>query len=305
MLAPLSDADLKLLRVFHTIVVSGGITPAQPELNASQSTISTQLSQLETRLGFRLCRRGRSGFALTERGKVVFDEAQLLFSAINDFRSRVSDSSETMEGELRIGVIDNIISHDGLRINEVIGSFKNDYPKARISIHVEPVINLEQMILDNRIHAAISFCHHKLETLSYHEFQDENHFLYCGAGNRLFDWDDSAPHTIDEIEAASYVSRSYLESGLPTLNINFKADAHADNIEALAILILTGRYVAFLPEHYASRWVSAGAMRAIMPEHICQTARFSLILPKVGRPSRIADAFIATFRKAHGDAFAS
>ena len=60
----LHDVDLKLLRVFATIVKCGGFSAAQAALNAGQSTISEQMSHLETRLGVKLCQRGRSGFRL-------------------------------------------------------------------------------------------------------------------------------------------------------------------------------------------------------------------------------------------------
>ena len=60
----LHDVDLKLLRVFATIVKCGGFSAAQAALNAGPSTISEQMSHLETRLGVKLCQRGRSGFHL-------------------------------------------------------------------------------------------------------------------------------------------------------------------------------------------------------------------------------------------------
>ncbi len=48
------DTDLKLLRIFETIVRCGGFAAAQPILNIGASSISEYMSQLETRLGLRL-----------------------------------------------------------------------------------------------------------------------------------------------------------------------------------------------------------------------------------------------------------
>jgi DNA-binding transcriptional LysR family regulator len=64
----LDTVDLRLLRVFATVVEARGFTAAQTILNVSGSTISNQISALETRLGVKLCRRGRAGFKLTEDG---------------------------------------------------------------------------------------------------------------------------------------------------------------------------------------------------------------------------------------------
>ena len=63
----LNQFDLRLLQIFTVIVDCGGFSAAQVRLGMSQSTISGKMSDLETRLGVRLCQRGRSGFRLTER----------------------------------------------------------------------------------------------------------------------------------------------------------------------------------------------------------------------------------------------
>jgi DNA-binding transcriptional LysR family regulator len=68
----LDTVDLRLLRVFATVVEARGFTAAQTILNVSGSTISNQISALETRLGVKLCRRGRAGFKLTEDGELIF-----------------------------------------------------------------------------------------------------------------------------------------------------------------------------------------------------------------------------------------
>ena len=64
-LGQLSDMDLRLLRVFRVVADCGGMAAAELELNIGSSTISRHIKDLETRLGLRLCRRGRAGFALT------------------------------------------------------------------------------------------------------------------------------------------------------------------------------------------------------------------------------------------------
>jgi hypothetical protein len=51
-----------LLRLFVSVVECGGFSAAQGELGLSQSSISQQMAKLETRLGYRLCSRGKGGF---------------------------------------------------------------------------------------------------------------------------------------------------------------------------------------------------------------------------------------------------
>ena len=52
--------DLKLLRIFVSVVRHQGFANAQHELNLSTSAISTYMSQLEAALGLTLVNRSRT-----------------------------------------------------------------------------------------------------------------------------------------------------------------------------------------------------------------------------------------------------
>ena len=78
----LSDVDLRLLRIFSTIVDCNGFRNAQIALNMAQSTLSKHLTTLDARLGSRLCERGRGGFRLTLEGEETYRAAQDLMRAV-------------------------------------------------------------------------------------------------------------------------------------------------------------------------------------------------------------------------------
>ncbi|MEJ2743372.1 MAG: LysR family transcriptional regulator [Gammaproteobacteria bacterium] len=82
---PVSEYDLRLLRVFRVVVECGGFSAAEQALNISRSTISVHISNLEKRMNVRLARRGRGGFALTEKGKTIYEGALKLFESLNEF----------------------------------------------------------------------------------------------------------------------------------------------------------------------------------------------------------------------------
>ena len=109
MFTSLSNPDLHLLRVFLSVVESGGFSKAQIALNVSQSTISTQMIDLETRLGMRLCRRGRAGFALTDEGHEVFKYAKDLVQDCDEFVGKVNGIRGDLIGELRIATADSLL----------------------------------------------------------------------------------------------------------------------------------------------------------------------------------------------------
>ena len=66
-----STFDIRHLRTFLSVVEHGGVSAAAYRTGSSLSSISRDLTALETRLGMELCRRGRSGFAQTPLGEEV------------------------------------------------------------------------------------------------------------------------------------------------------------------------------------------------------------------------------------------
>ena len=119
-----SDADLRLLRIYKTVVESGGFSAAEVELNISRAAISISMADLETRLGFRLCQRGRSGFSLTEEGSKVYQYTLQLLSSIEDFRTQINGLHERLKGDLNIGITDNLVTMPRMVITNSVSTLK-------------------------------------------------------------------------------------------------------------------------------------------------------------------------------------
>ena len=104
MLGQLHDVDLQLLRLFVSVVECGGFSAAQGELGLSQSSISQQMARLETRLGYRLCSRGKSGFRITPKGEQLLIATRGLFESIEAFRHQSNGVAGRLIGEVRLGL---------------------------------------------------------------------------------------------------------------------------------------------------------------------------------------------------------
>jgi DNA-binding transcriptional LysR family regulator len=144
----LNDIELRLLRVFCAVVEAGGFSAAQSELNIRQSTISTHMGELEARLNVRLCRRGRSGFALTQHGEAVYDACQALFAALDDFRARVGEVRNRIVGSLNIGMLDNTITDPNNRLSAAIANLKKTGPLVQIHLVVTSPSEIARAIID-------------------------------------------------------------------------------------------------------------------------------------------------------------
>ncbi len=55
--------------------------------------------------------------------------------------------------------------------------------------------------------------------------------------------------------------------------------------------MLTGRFIGFLPEHYAASLVREGRLRALCPDHVHLSTAFNLILRHNAPRSPLVKAF--------------
>ncbi len=291
-LSSFRDSDLRLLRVFRAIVDSGGFSAAQVNLNTSASRISTQMAELEQRLGLRLCNRGRGGFSLTAEGRVVYEETEKLFRAIEDFRLTLSEKQSRLAGEVRLGLIDNLTTNEAARVPMAIARYKRRDNDVSFDLRIEPPLELEAGVLNGRFHLAIGYFHHRVNGLHYRPLFSEVHHLYCGRGHPLFDTDDG-DITADDLQKYDYANRRYFErEGELASDFGTRGSAATENMEALTVLILSGVYLAFLPKDHARQWVEKGRIRPVCPNRIRQTATLHLITRRGIRQPGVVHTFI-------------
>ena len=130
------DVDLKLLRVFVAIVECGGLSAAESRLNIGRSTISSHLSDLEVRLGIKLCKRGRSGFELTEPGRVTYQASLELLRQCEAFANTVASSKNELSGRVSISVIDTMVSDPRCGVAQAIASLRQLSKNIQFDINV-------------------------------------------------------------------------------------------------------------------------------------------------------------------------
>lgn len=259
----LSDIDIKLLRIFCTIVECGGFTQAQSELNLSRSTVSTHMSNLETRLGFKLCNRGRAGFSLTAKGQHVYDASKKMLQSIGEYHTQIAQLKERIVGEITIGVLDNLITNNHFNLKLAINDILNVPEDLRIFLEISPPDKIEQKLLRGQLEMAILPQTKPRKEVSQKPLFIEKQLLYCGKEHPLFNMELS-DITDDLISEQSYVRRGFVSDLIPYSSF-FKNPAHAvsQQMEGLAHFILSGICIGFLPESYAKHWVKNGEMKII------------------------------------------
>ncbi len=299
LLGNVTDNDLRLLRVFRAVVACGGFAAAELELNINRSTISRHIKDLEIRLGVTLCRRGRGGFALTSEGEQVYASAQKMMASMEDFQHEVDELHQRLTGSLTIAIFDKTATNPQCHINQAFAQFDNVAPEVLPEIHVEPINAIERGVMEGRFHLGIIPNHRPSSSLDYYKLFEEQMYLYCATGHPLF---EAIPTELSavKIRDCKYVGIGYHSPNMEvTQELGQQRHATAYDQEAVAHLVLSGKYLGYLPEHYAETFISKGIMRPLLPETFQYVCEFSAIVRHSPPPNRVVQTLLDALVAAH------
>lgn len=291
-LAQISDLDLRLIRIFKTIVECGGFTAAVPTLGIGRSAISLHMANLEARFGLKLCQRGRAGFVLTEEGREIYEASLRLLASVETFRSEVNSTHKELHGSLNIGITDNLVTLPHMEITNALAALKSHGPRIQINIHMRPPSEVERGVIDGHFQVGVIPEINKMNSLEYTSLYDEPAYLYCSEKHPLYDRDD-ATITAAELSTHDAIKPMFALSRLgQKQHQNLNETATANDREGTAFLIITGLYIGYLPEHFAQRWTQTGQLRTIRPADFNYRIKYATITRHGRLHHRILETFL-------------
>lgn len=299
-LKSLGDVDIRLLRVFVVVAACNGIAASELELNIGKSTISRHISDLEARLGLRLCNRGPSGFSLTPEGKQVLDLTRDLLSRIDEFRSGVDSIQSNLSGTIRFGIYDQSSTNPNAKIDQTIAMFDEIAPNVSLEISLAPLTELEAKVVNGSLDLAVMPIYQTSAMLTYTEIYAANMNLYCGKGHPLFGQDTRGLDPKPTLSAHKYVGYSFNSPNMRATNmLGLERAASVQDEEALALLVQSGRYLGFLADHIIPGIGGRQRFWPLFADQISYSVSFAAITRKRHAPDRKAEAFLNCLIEAH------
>jgi DNA-binding transcriptional LysR family regulator len=286
-----AQSDLRSLAVFRAVVEHRSFLGAQIALGLSQSAVSFHIKALEERFGFRLCRRGRGGFELTDRGAAVYEKSKALFLSLNAFESDIGTLKHRITGTLRLGLVDNTITDEDLPIYKVIAALSRKAPDATVQIVIDAPEALVTELGNGGIDIAILPEVQSYQGLKFSYLRDERHSLYCATGHPLFTVPEEAL-SATVIGKYAFVVRLYANKRELQHFPNAIIRATASNMEAQAMFVLSGQYLGYLPDHYAHAWVKQARLRALLSSETNIPSKFVIATRLAERAPSVLDLFI-------------
>lgn len=297
---PVTEYDLRLLRIFVSVVEHGGFSAAENALGITRSTISVHMTNLESRMQLKLCRRGRGGFSLTEEGQMVYHAVINLFESLDEFSLLVGTLSKDLSGELVIMCSDQLDSKKQQKLATAIENIHDQSPNLHIVLDGDTLPNIEQQLLKDKVHVGLLTQSQTIEGLDDTILSREPIYLCCGRKHPFFELVDS------EI-SAEYLSKvATIHPGIdlpPDGREQLKKlqlSAKSYQFDMRKTMIMSGKYLGYMPQSYIQDELNQGIIRIIQPSLLSYQFVLSLVSKKVPREPRkvelarcvLAEAFV-------------
>ena len=95
---------LDAMRVFCTVVETGGFSKAADKLGMSTSSVTNQVAALEAHFNIKLLHRTTRRMSLTDEGRQCYDQAQRLLDGMQELEGSLQGADQRPRGSLRVDV---------------------------------------------------------------------------------------------------------------------------------------------------------------------------------------------------------
>ena len=123
---------IETLKVFCDLVESRSFSRAAVRNSITQSAVSQQVKNLETRFKAQLLRRSGKTLSPTPAGRLFYERSRTILDSFEQLHMEIKSIGQDMVGSVRVATIYSVGLYE---ISVVVKSFLKQYPK--VNLHVE------------------------------------------------------------------------------------------------------------------------------------------------------------------------
>lgn len=262
------ELDWNLLRSFVVLAEAGSVTRAAERLGLQQPSVSGALKRLEERLGKRLIDRRPGHFALTEAGRLLYDEAVDINGAILRIGTALRDVEEAVRGHVRIAIASHVACP---LLDDTLGAFHRRHPGATVSIGVSASRLAVDEVLARRVSFAICLLREHNPKLETRRMFREFFGLFCGPAHPLFGRRGLALADLAGQPSVSFVTDQITDALRPVTlmraaaGLDERVVGNSAHLEEVKRMIVAGLGIGPLPIHVVREDVERGRLWRLPP----------------------------------------
>lgn len=262
------------LRLFVSVVDSGGVSRAAEALNIAKSAVSRRLGQLEDRYGVRLIDRQPHVWAVTVAGQELYQRAAVMVADADELDVDFQHEGQALKGPLRISIAQEF----GLAfMKPVLFQFIKAYPEIDLTVDFEDrTVDLERENYDMAVRVTAGYPGNLIGVplgVSRHAlYASLDYIAREGAPNRL---EDLSRHPLLHFGSARRARWEFREHGKPRI-VDFHPVLNSNNGPFLLGAARAGLGIARLPDFIVGDAVRAGDLTTVLPQ--CEIAEWGIHL---------------------------
>jgi DNA-binding transcriptional LysR family regulator len=262
------DLDWNLLRTFVVVADAGSITRAAEALGLQQPSVSSALKRLEGHLGRQLIDRRPGRFALTEAGRLLYDEAVDITGAILRIGTAIREVQEEVRGHVSIAIASHVVCP---LLNVALREFHARHPAATLSIDVSSSREALDKLVARRASFAICLVKDRNPKLEYRRLFREFFGLFCGPSHPLFGRKGLSTTDLAGEASVSFVTDHMNDALRPVTLMRAAAGLEdrvvgsSSNLEEVRRMIVAGLGIGPLPLHVVREDVAMGRLWRLPP----------------------------------------
>jgi LysR family nitrogen assimilation transcriptional regulator len=282
--------NLRRLKYFVKIVDLGSLTQASEILHIAQPALSQQLMILESEFRHQLLVRTKRGVTPTEAGNTLYRHAQIILRQLEQARSDMDKSSDTLAGKVSVGLAPGTAA-SALSL-PLLKTVRARHPGILLYLNESFGTTLSELIINGRMDMAVLYGDHASRGLSFQLLLTEELFLVTPRGMPMPDG-PVALATLQNVDLMlprpyNYL-RKYIDDALAIARVQPRVVAEIESAATLAAAIHEGIGATILPDS-AARIIAAsgdGVQRRIVapmieaPLSLCVSDHLPLSEPAV------------------------
>lgn len=198
---PIPRISIRALRAFIAVYEEQSFSKAASRENATQSGMSTQVKNLELKLGTPLLLRDRKEYTLTPAGQTVYREGQAILKALIATEAAVTDMQSEVAGLVRVGLIPSLTRSV---LIDALDQFKSEFARVELSLLEEYSGSLMRRVLDGELDFAVVPSGDIAVGLTA-KFVARDREMIMGRPGSLPDWPHLAPAPLSALSGAKLI----------------------------------------------------------------------------------------------------
>lgn len=291
------EMDTNVLKTFIAVCEYSGFSAAAKELGYTQSTVSSQIKQLEKELDVRLFDRYYHKINLTEKGVLVLQQARNILKAQAKMLDSLN-SAESIEGEIRLSMSSSVCSryfkNDFLR-------FHHQYPEIKVEITENGTEQMFDKLRKNETDLVFTLDRHIYDSdfIICAEQEEQVHFI-AAADNPVADcsWklsEISQNEFVLTEQAMSY--RKILNETLASQSLEIRPVLEIGNPLQICELVKNSSLLSFLPDFISEKYMKDGQIKRLDVAGCPVTVWTQLLLHKNKWRSPAINVFIEFYKE--------